>query len=123
MKNKILQLFLIISVFLIGSLSINAQIKPAYFGNWSFDAPSAPDGYTYGIIEIKKDSINTFFTQLNYKVPSTWIKAKNDSISYKADVGDADVLFSLKIENETNIKGNAVWSDGETQMILKKKKD
>jgi hypothetical protein len=116
-------LFLIISVFLIGSLSTNAQIKPAYFGNWSFDAPSAPDGYTYGIIEIKKDSINTSFTQLNYEVPSTWIKAKNDSITYKAIVEGTDVLFSLKIENETNIKGNAVWSDGETQMILKKKKD
>jgi hypothetical protein len=123
MKSKILQLFLIISVFLIGSLSTNAQIKPAYFGNWSFDAPSAPDGYTYGIIEIKKDSINTSFTLLNYEVPSTWVKAKNDSITYKAIVDGTDVLFSLKIENETNIKGNAVWSDGETQMILKKKKD
>jgi hypothetical protein len=38
-------------------------------------------------------------------------------------VDGTEVLFSLKIENEANINGNAVWSDGETQMILKKKKD
>jgi hypothetical protein len=123
MKNKILQLLLIISVSFIGSLSTNAQVKVAYLGNWSFIAPTAPDGYTFGIIEIKKDSVNTSFTELKYKVPSIWIKVENDSITYKAIVDDTDVLFSLKIENEANIKGNAVWSDGETQMILKKKKD
>jgi hypothetical protein len=123
MKNEILQLLLIISVSFIGSLSTNAQVKVAYLGNWSFIAPTAPDGYTFGIIEIKKDSVNTSFTELKYKVPSIWIKVENDSITYKAIVDDTDVLFSLKIENEANIKGNAVWSDGETQMILKKKKD
>ena len=123
MKSKILQLFLIMSVFLIGSLSTNAQIKTAYLGNWSFNAPSAPEGYTYGIVEIKKDSVNTFFMESKFKFPSFWIKVKNDSITYKVMVDGTDVLFSLKIENEANIKGNAVWSDGETQMILKKKKD
>ena len=123
MKSKILQLLLIISVSLIGSLSTTAQVKAAYLGNWSFVAPTAPEGYTYGIIEIKKDSLNTSFTELKYKVPSIWVKVKNDSITFKAIVDDTDVLFSLKIENTTNIKGNAVWDDGETQMILKKKMD
>ena len=121
MKSKILQLVLIMSFLLIGSLSTNAQTKLAFFGNWSFDAPSAPDGYTYGIIEIKKDTVNISFTDLQFKYPSTWVKIKNDSLTYAAYIDGTDVLFSLKIENETNIKGNAVWSDGQTQMILKKK--
>jgi hypothetical protein len=121
MKSKILQLLLIISVSLIGSLSTNAQVKVAYLGNWSFVAPTAPDSYTYGIIEIKKDSINTSFTESKYKFPSIWIKVKNDSITYKTFIDGTDVLFSLKVE--TSIKGNAVWIDGETQMILKKKTD
>jgi hypothetical protein len=123
MKRKIVQLLLIVSVSLIVSLSTTAQVKVAYLGNWSFVAPTAPEGYTYGIIEIKKDSINTSFTESKYRFPSIWIKVKNDSITYKAIVDGTDVLFSFKIENETNIKGNAVWDDGETQMILKKKKD
>jgi len=116
-------LLLIMSLLLFGSLSAKAQIKSTYLGSWSFSAPTAPEGYTYGIIEIKKDSVTTFFTGLNYKVPSIWIKFKNDSITYKSLVDDAEVLFSLKIENQTSIKGDAVWDDGQTQMILKKKTD
>ena len=123
MKNKVLMLSFIMLLLHLGSLSAEAQIKPTYLGNWSFSAPTAPEGYTYGIIEIRKDSVTTFFTELNYKVPSLWVKAKNDSITYKAFVDDTDVLFSLKIENQTSIKGDAVWSDGQTQMILKKKTD
>jgi len=123
MNNKVTIFSLIMFLLLFGSLSAEAQIKPTYLGNWSFSAPTAPEGYTFGIIEIRKDSVTTFFTELNYKVPSLWVKAKNDSITYKAFVDDTDVLFSLKIENQTSIKGNAVWADGQTQMILKKKTD
>ena len=123
MKNKMLLLLLVMPLLLFGSLSAKAQIKTTYFGSWSFSAPTAPEGYTYGTIEIKKDSITTFFTGLNYKVPSIWVKVKNDSITYKSLVDDAEVLFSLKIENQTSIKGDAVWADGQTQMILKKKTD
>jgi hypothetical protein len=121
MKSKVLQLTLLISFLLTGLLSTNGQTKKSYIGNWSFEAPNAPEGYTYGIIEIKKDTILTSFTELKYRVPSIWIKFKNDSITYKSFVDDTDVLFSLKIVDEANIKGNAVWSDGETQMILHKK--
>jgi hypothetical protein len=121
MKVRILQSLLIISVFLLESLSANAQIKKTCIGNWSFNAPDAPDGYTYGMIEIKKDSVNTSFTDMSFKFKSVWVKAKNDSITYKTIVDGVDVLFSLKIENETNINGNAVWYDGETQMILRRK--
>ncbi len=123
MKNKVLLLLLIMPLLLFGSLPAKAQIKTTYLGNWSFSAPTAPEGYTYGTIEIKKDSVTTFFTGLNYKVPSIWVKVKNDSITYKSLVDDAEVLFSLKIENQTSIKGDAVWADGQTQMILKKKTD
>jgi len=123
MKNKVLLLLLIMPLLLFGSLSAKAQIKTTYLGSWSFSAPTAPEGYTYGTIEIKKDSVTTFFTGLNYKVPSIWVKVKNDSVTYKSLVDDAEVLFSLKIENQTSIKGDAVWSDGQTQMILKKKTD
>jgi len=123
MKNKVLLLSLIMPLLFFGSLSAKAQIKTTYLGSWSFSAPAAPEGYTYGTIEIKKDSVTTIFTALNYKVPSIWFKVKNDSITYKSLVDDAEVLFSLKIENQTSIKGDAVWSDGQTQMILKKKTD
>jgi len=121
MKSEVMQLLLIVLVFFIGSHSANAQLRTNYQGKWSFDAPSAPDGYTYVIIEIKKDSVYISFTDSQYKFPSVWTRVRSDSIYFQTFVDGTDVLFSLKIEGETNIKGNAVWEDGETQMILKKK--
>lgn len=121
MKSKILRLFLVISVLLIGSLSTNAQIKKAHIGNWSFDAPTAPEGYTFGIVEFKKDSVFTTF--MNSEYPSTLIKAKKDSIIYEVNIDGEIVLFSLKINKKLKGTGNAVWSYGETIIILTKKED
>lgn len=123
MKRKTLLSVLIVPFLFIVSLSANAQIKAVYHGKWSFNAPSAPEGYNYRTIEIKKDTVNTSFADPNYKLPSIWIKVKNDSIFYKTIVEGTEVLFSLKVENEASIKGNAVWIDGNTQIILKKKTD
>ncbi|NTU95388.1 MAG: hypothetical protein HGA52_04985 [Bacteroidales bacterium] len=123
MKSRFLNFLIIIFILMTGSFSANAQIKKACIGKWSFDAPGAPDGYTYGLIEISKDSVKTSFTTSNFKFPSIWVKAKNDSVTYKASIDGTDVIFSLKLENETSIKGNAVWYEGETLMILRKKED
>ncbi len=121
MKIKILRLVLIIVVFLIGSLSTKAQVKDVFIGTWSFDAPSAPGGYTSGTIEIKKDSVITTFTGMSFKYPSTWLKVKNDSLTYKANIDGEDVLFSLKTDKKIKITGNAVWSSGETLINADKK--
>ena len=121
MKSKVMQLLLMVLVSFIGSISANAQLRTTYQGKWSFDAPSAPDGYTNGIVEIKRDSVYISFTGSQNKFPSVWTRVRNDSIYFQTFIDGTDVLFSLKIEGETNIKGNAVWEDGETQMILKRK--
>jgi hypothetical protein len=121
MKSKILKSFLLCSILLLGSLSTNAQIKEPYIGNWRFEAPTAPDGYTYGIITFKKDSVFSAFTDKNYTFPSNWIKVKSDSIIYGSNIDGETVLFSLKVIDKLKVTGNAVWSGGETLMILTKK--
>ncbi len=55
--------------------------------------------------------------------PSSWLKAKGDSIIYTSNVDGEIVLFSLKIKDKTNINGDAVWSTGQTEMILTKKEE
>jgi len=120
MKSKIIRLFLVMSVLLIASLSVNGQIRKAYTGNWSFDAPTGEGGFYNGIMDFKKDSILITFTGDNYKYPSTWVKAKRDSVIFEINIQGEDVLCSLKIENRKNMKGNAVWGFGETVLILKK---
>jgi hypothetical protein len=120
MKSATLRLFVVISVLLIASYSANAQINKTYAGNWSFTAPSAPEGYVSGIIELKKDSAIITFTDMSYRFPSNWIKVKNDSLLFETTINNDAVLFSLKLDKK-NITGNAVWSEGETLMILTKK--
>jgi hypothetical protein len=121
MKRKIIQSLLAVFLFLSGSLSVNGQVKKDYQGKWNFEAPSAPDGYTFGTMEIKKDSVFTAFTDGNYRFPSNLIKVTKDSLSFQANINGTDVLFSLKTDDKNKISGRAVWSDGETQLMLTKK--
>jgi hypothetical protein len=120
MKKNLLYLMLGM-LFLTGSLPIKAQETNSYLGNWSFEAPTAPEGYTQGIITFKKDSSFMTFTDGNYKYPSDWLTVKNDSVKYQSDIDGTTVLFSLKIIEKNKLKGNATWSSGETIMILTKK--
>ncbi len=123
MKNKKLIFSLFVIFLLSGSLSLNAQVKKTYQGDWSFEAPSAPEGYNTGVITFKQDSSIMEFTYGYYPYPSNWIKAKGDSIIYETNVDGEFVLFSLKIKDKSNITGDAVWSTGQTEMILTKKEE
>lgn len=123
MKRKIIQSFILVSILLSGSLSTNAQIKPAYIGNWSFETPAAPEGFTSGILTLNKDTVFMAFTDGTTRFPSNWIKVTNDSIIYESDIDGTIVLFSLKIQDKSKITGNAVWNEGETIMNLTKKDD
>ncbi len=123
MNRKIFQLFLLVPIFLFGSLSSNAQVKTVSVGSWSFEAPDAPEGFTYGVLDLKKDSAFMTFTNGTSRYPSSWIKVRNDSIIYESDINGTTVRFSLKIIDKQKIAGNAVWSDGETSMSLIKKEE
>ena len=123
MKRKIFQLILLVPIFLFASLTSNAQVKQAPAGSWSFESPDAPEGYTYGILDLKKDSAFMTFTNGTSRYPSSWIKVRNDSIIYQTDINGTIVLCSLKIIDKQKITGKAVWSDGETSMNLTKKED
>lgn len=123
MKTRIIKLFIFGSLLLFFSVTADAQKKVTCTGNWKFEAPTAPDGYTYGIMAIKKDSVITQFTDGNYKFPSNWVKLKSDSIIFESDINGTTVVFSLKINDNKKVSGNAVWNEGETLMILTKKEN
>ncbi len=106
-----------------GSLCLDAQVKKSHQGKWNFEAPTAPEGYNSGVITFKADSSVMEFSGGYYTYPSSWVKAKGDSITYTTNVDGEIVLFSLKIKDKTNINGDAVWSSGQSEMILKKKEE
>ena len=123
MKRKIFLILLFVMIFLTGSFALKAQEKKSYMGKWNFETPSAPEGYTSGVITFKKDSSSMQFTGGYYIYPSSWLKAKGDSITYESNIDGTIVLFSLKIKDKSNVAGSAVWYEGETVMILTKKED
>jgi hypothetical protein len=113
--------------------SINGQMatpdKPAkpdipiaeiYTGDWEFSAPDAPEGSTEGNVTIKTDGVIMTFDDL-MAFPSSWVKVRNDSIIYQMDFDLATVLFSLKVVDKDNMTGKAVWKEGETAVVLRKK--
>lgn len=121
MRTKALQIFIIISIFLMFSNRAEAQIKKEIIGSWNFKCPYAPEGFDSGIIDIQKDSVFTTFVSITYKFPSTWIKVRKDSLLYNVNINGDDVLYSLKLENKDTINGKAKTSYGESPLILSKK--
>ena len=121
MKSRIILYAFAILFLLTGTLQLNAQNKTLQTGTYSFAAPTAPEEYSSGIIEFKKDTAFMQFTGTSYKMPSNWVKAKGDSIYFESNIDGTLVLFSLKIVDKEKINGDAVWQDGQTVMILKRK--
>jgi len=121
MKIKAILHFSLIIILLSLSFSASGQVNTSQIGNWTFEAPTAPEGFNYGVIEFKKDSVLMQFTDGQYKLSSNWVKVKNDSIKYESTVDGTSVLFSLKVVDKQKISGNAVWEGGETSMILTRK--
>ncbi|HLP71735.1 MAG TPA: hypothetical protein VK155_02460 [Bacteroidales bacterium] len=100
--------------------SSGAMIKENYTGDWKFEAPDAPPGSTSGSLVMKPDAIIMSFDDIE-EYPSSWIQVRNDSIIYQVKFDQATVVFSLKIIDKENMSGKAVWEDGETDVILRKR--
>ena len=118
MKLSIRLLSLVLFVFLLEPGDALAQTKNDLIGNWNAEAPTAPGGFQTSIIQITKDSVFTTFTGESYKYPSTFRNFKNDTLTF--DISGIDVTCTLTFESKTKLKGNAVWSSGESILSLTK---
>ncbi len=117
MKTKNLKFFLALTILVIFTVTVKAQVTGTYLGKWSFNAPSAPEGYMNGIIDLKADTAIISFSDIPYSSVSNWIKARNDSLIFETYINTNAVLFSLKLE-DNKIEGEAVWGEGETKIFL-----
>lgn len=119
MKNNPGYIYLSLIMVLTLLSFITPQVEKDYSGRYSFTAPDAPEGSTKGNIEITPTSvIMTFDNVVGFK--SNWAQMKKDSLIYETSFDLATVLFRLKIDNENNFSGTAVWKDGQTQVFVKK---
>jgi len=124
MKNKIFSL-LILSVLTILTVSAqNQSQKKDPVGQWKFDAPYAPEGYTSGNIAVgladKKYSASMAFTGIDYKFIGENIKVVKDSVSFSIYVESESVTVKLKVEDATKMTGTATYSGGVVPLTLLK---
>jgi hypothetical protein len=123
MKKVIL--FVLVIVFSMQYVTAQSNVKkvsPA--GEWKFEAPSAPEGYTSGNIAIgqadRKFTTTMSFTGSEYKFTGEKVKAVKDSVYFMIYLEGQDIRVMLKIENDTKMTGKAVYSEGEVPLTLTK---
>ena len=113
---------LLFSTSVISAQSLNDKISPV--GNWKFQAPSAPEGYTSGSISISfadnKYLTAVSLTGSDYVIPGDKTKVENNTVSFILWLEGTEIAISLKAENETKMTGKAVYSEGEIPLTLTK---
>jgi hypothetical protein len=121
MKNRILTLIVLLFLSAIaGSAQSINKVNPV--GTWKFAAPYAPEGYSSGTIVVgfteQKHTTTMSFTGSEYKLEGENVKAVNDSILFSIFLEGQDIKVMLKIENDTNMSGKAVYTEGEVPLSL-----
>jgi hypothetical protein len=123
MKKRILPLLLISFLFII---TVDAQnnTKKTPVGNWKFEAPYAPEGYTSGSVVVgyaeKKYTTTMEFASGESKLAGEKVKFLNDSLFFSVFIQGQDVAVKLKMDEGTKMTGKAVYSEGEVPLTLLK---
>jgi hypothetical protein len=117
-KSFYLSLFLLV---VSGAYLVCAQSVEGLTGIWSCEAPEAPTEYSTGIIEITNDAVYATFTGDPIRYGSTIEKFSSDSLVFIID--DLSATCILAVESIDKMTGRAVWPDGESPLILKRKEE
>lgn len=124
MKNR--SLFAVV-IFMISLLSANAQdnqtkLSPA--GDWKFEAPYAPEGFTTGLINIgltdNKQTASISFNGSEYKIQGENVKVSGDTVTFKVYLEGQDISIRLIMENDAKMSGKATYIEGEIPLTLTK---
>lgn len=126
MKKSIFTLVLI-SIFAINAFAQQGKVlKNDPVGSWKFNAPSAPEGYANGAINVaftdKKYSATMSFAGDGNKLPGENVKYENDTLLFSVSLEGQEVKVTLKFTEPLKMAGKAVWTDGEAPLSLTKEK-
>jgi hypothetical protein len=92
-----------------------ANVKKDPAGQWKFEAPYAPEGYTSGSIKIglseSEYSLLMEFPGTGYSFEGEKISLSGDTLKFNVYVDGVDVEVCLKMENLMKMSGNAI-ADG-----------
>jgi hypothetical protein len=118
----------VLSLFILAASVVNSQqgnsAKKDPAGQWKFEAPYAPEGFTTGVVEVavveKKYTATMSFTGSDYKLPGESVKFEKDSLLFSIYVQGEIVNVNLKLEDALKMSGKAVYSEGSVPLTLTK---
>jgi len=122
--KRLITLSLLIT--LISAFALNAQNnqKKDPVGQWKFEAPYAPEGFTTGVVEVKfaekKYSATMTFTGSDYKMPGENVKFEKDTLSFSIYVEGETVNVTMMQEESLKMNGKAVYSQGSVPIAMTK---
>jgi len=124
MKRRILSILIIIVLGVTASLAQTSQKKLNPVGNWKFEAPTAPEGYSSGVISVsiveKKHAASISFTGSGYKIPGEKVKLTGDSLLFTVYLESETVKMFLRMTPDDKMSGKAVYSEGVVPLTLTK---
>jgi len=123
MKKLIsITVLVIICISVVSAQPANGGKDP--LGKWKFEAPSAPEGFTAGTIDVgyadDKYTATMLFTTSGYSFNGERVAVRNDSLFFNIWVEGTDVSVALKMEDKTKMTGNAVHYEGTVPLTLTK---
>jgi len=126
MKRILFALLIIVAGFsTLTAQKSNSKFKPE--GKWQFEAPSAPEGYTFGSMEVtfadKKYSAAMGFPGTEIKLPAEQVKFENGELTFKLYVEGEEILISLKPEGNDKMTGKATFSGGDIPLTCNRDKE
>ncbi len=91
-------------------------------GQWKFEAPYAPEGFTSGLIEVafaeNKYTTQISFTGSEFKIPGEKVKVENDTVAFTVYIEGSDVAINLKMDGASKMAGKATYSEGDIPLTL-----
>lgn len=124
MKKAFFTILFFFSILTVLSAQDAASQKKNPVGNWKFEAPYAPQGYNNGSIIVvsaeNKLSATMSFDSMQYQFPAEKVKAVADSLYFSINLEGQSVDVSLKLTDDSNMTGKAVYSEGSVPLTVKR---
>jgi hypothetical protein len=124
MKIKILAFFLLTFFCSLTVSGQNAIRKNSPAGQWKFESPYAPEGYTSGTLIVNfsdnKYSATISFPGNGYTFTGEKVRFEKDTLSFNFYAEGQDVTVKLALESENKLAGKGVYSEGEVPLTLER---
>ena len=127
MKRFFLAFIIIVAGFTYANAQANnSKFKPE--GKWKFEAPSAPEGYTFGTMDVafmeKKYSVAMGLPGGgDVKLPAEQIQFEKEELTFKVYIQGEEISIYLKPEGIDKMAGKAIYSGGEIPLTCDRQKD